>query len=312
MGRHSRSPLGKQVALTAVLGRLCRHSAYVRRLQDLPVQGKAVEVHLRTNRWRCVNPSCPRKTFADRSAPAAVAYARQTGRAAELVRLVGHAAGGRPAERLLRRLGMPQGDDRILRHLKRHAAAVPRGLIRVAGIDDWNWRRGTRYGTVVVDLERRAVVDVLPDRSAATMTAWLQAHPSIEIVSRDRCGVYAQAAREGAPQALQVADRFHLVQNLRLAIERQLSRAPRPMKLEHKAPRRVSRPSLQREQQELSRKGRRLVWLDQFTAVKRLQQEGKSLAAIVTQTGLNWRTVAKWAASDTLPERHRMTAPSST
>jgi hypothetical protein len=81
-------------------------------------------------------------------------------RAAELVRLVGHAAGGRPAERLLRRLGMPQGDDRILRHLKRHAAAVPHGPIRVAGIDDWSWRRGTRYGTVVVDIERRAVVDV--------------------------------------------------------------------------------------------------------------------------------------------------------
>jgi hypothetical protein len=73
-------------------------------------------------------------------------------RAAELVRLVGHAAGGRPAERLLRRLGMPQGDDRILRHLKRHAAAVPHGPIRVAGIDDWSWRRGTRYGTVVVDM----------------------------------------------------------------------------------------------------------------------------------------------------------------
>ena len=299
-------PAGQTGCPDCGLGSACRHSAYVRRLQDLPVQGKAVEVHLRTTRWRYVNPSCPRKTFAGRSAPAVAAYARQTGRAAELVRLVGHAAGGRPAERLLRRLGMPQGDDRILRHLKRHAAAVPHGLIRVVGIDDWSWRRGTRYGTVVVDLERRAVVDVLPDRSAATMTAWLQAHPSIEMVSRDRCGLYAQAARQGAPQALQVADRFHLVQNLRLAIERQLSRAPRPMKLEHKAPRRVSRPSLQREQQELSRKGRRLVWLDQFTAVKRLQQEGKSLAAIVTQTGLNWRTVAKWAASDTLPERHRM------
>ena len=156
------------------------------------MQGKAVEVHLRTARWRCRNPSCQRKTFSGRSAPAAAAYARQTGRAAELVRLVGHAAGGRPAERLLRRLGMSQGDDRILRHLKRHAAAVPHGLIRVAGIDDWSWRRGTRYGTVVVDLERRTVVDVLPDRSAATMTAWLQANPSIEVVSRDRCGLYAQ------------------------------------------------------------------------------------------------------------------------
>ena len=93
----------------------CRQSTYVRRLQDLPVQGKAVEVHLRTTRWRCRNPSCRRKTFAGRSAPAAPAYARQTDRAAELVRLVGDTAGGRPAERLLRRFGKPQGDDRILK-----------------------------------------------------------------------------------------------------------------------------------------------------------------------------------------------------
>jgi transposase len=89
------------------------------------------------------------------------------------------------------------------------------------------WKRGTRYGTLVVDLERRAVVDVLPDRSQATTAAWLRDHPSVEVVSRDRCGLYARAARQGAPQARQVADRFHLVQNLRVAIERQLSRTPR-------------------------------------------------------------------------------------
>jgi hypothetical protein len=113
-----------------------RHSVGLRRLQDLPVQGRPVEVQLRTNRWRCWNAGWRRWTFTGRIEPIAVAYGRQTARAAELARLVAHAAGGRPAERLLHRLGLPQGDDRILCHLERPAAAVPHGPIRVAGVND--------------------------------------------------------------------------------------------------------------------------------------------------------------------------------
>jgi transposase len=145
---------------------------------------------------------------------------------AELVRLLGHAAGGRPAERLMTRLGMPTSDDTILRHLKRQAASsTTRPPLRVAGIDDWGWIKGCRYGTLIVDLERREVVDVLPDRSAGSTAQWLRQYPEIEIISRDRCGLYAQGARQGASQARQVADRFQLLQNLRERIEQQLSRS---------------------------------------------------------------------------------------
>ena len=96
--------------------------------------------------------------------------------------------------------------------------------VRVIGIDDWAWRKGSTYGTIMVDLERREVVDLLPNRSAAATADWLKRHPDIEIVSRDRCGSFAQGAYEGAPQARQVADRFHILQNLREAIQAQLSR----------------------------------------------------------------------------------------
>jgi transposase len=127
----------------------------------------------------------------------------------ELVHLVGHAAGGRPAERLMKRLGLPQSDDTILRQLKRHQAergqATP---VRVAGIDDWSWRKGCSYGTIVVDLERREVIDVLADRSAASTAEWLRGHPEVEVVCRDRAGLYAEGARQGAPKARQVADAF--------------------------------------------------------------------------------------------------------
>ena len=94
----------------------------------------------------------------------------------------------------------------------------------VIGIDDWSWRKSQTYGTIIVDLERRVVIDVLEDRDVVTCTDWLKRHPEVEVISRDRCGLYARAARQGAPQAEQAADRFHIVQNLRQAIEERMNR----------------------------------------------------------------------------------------
>ena len=186
-------------------------------------------LRVKLTRWRCQNRRCDRQTFADRLPQVARSFARRTCRVAELARLVGHSAGGRPAERLLTRLGLPQSDDTVLRNLKRYVAEHRKDTAtRVVGIDDWAWQKGHRYGTIMVDLERREVVDVLSDRSAEGAAQWLRQHPGLEIVSRDRCGLYAEGARRGAPQARQVADRFHLLQNLRQTIEQQLSRAPRP------------------------------------------------------------------------------------
>ena len=123
------------------------------------------------------------------------------------------------------RLGMPVSDTTILRSVKDRTRAQPnRAVVYVAGIDEWAWRKGMNYGTIIVDLERRQVVDLLGDRSAATTADWFKRHPEIEIVSRDRAGLYADAAHQGAPQARQVADRFHLLKNLRETIERQLGR----------------------------------------------------------------------------------------
>jgi transposase len=145
-----------------------RHSRYFRHLQDLPVQGATVVVKIEVSRWRCLNRECERQTFTDQLPEVVCPHARRTHRTAELVHLFGHGTGGRPGERLMKRLGMPVSDDTILRHLKRQVARLQaNATVRVAGIDDWSWRKGLTYGTIIVDLERREVVDVLQDRTTA-------------------------------------------------------------------------------------------------------------------------------------------------
>ena len=207
-----------------------RHSAYSRTLRDLSAQGAPVIINAGMARWRCRNQQCDRRIFTERLPGLAAPFARHTARLAEIVRLLGHSAGGRPSERLMRRLGMPVSGTTILRSLKEHAGAwSDSGSVHVAGIDDWAWRKGANYGTIIVDLERRQVVDLLADRSAATTASWFKDHPEVEVVSRDRAGLYAEAARQGAPQARQVADRFHLLQNFRETVERQLGRFEAPI-----------------------------------------------------------------------------------
>jgi transposase len=220
------------------------------------------------------------------------------------------------------RLGMPMSDDTILRHLKRRLATAtgPQQGLRVVGIDDWAWVKGHRYGTLIVDLERRQVVDILPDRSAEGTAQWLRKHPEVEIVSRDRCGLYAQGARQGAPQARQVADRFHLLQNLRERIEQQLSRthiahppAPEEAKVEPELAAAVAcgpQPELAVHRQ-LVKQTRRDVWQAMFDRVRSLRDAGHSLIAIIRETGLNWRTVGKWSRLATLPARRIMTPKTS-
>ena len=150
---------------------------------------------------------------------------------AAIVQLFGHSAGGRLSERLMTCPGMPVDRSTILRSVKKSARAQSgSAAVGVAGIDDWAWKAGMNYGTVIVDLEQRRVVGLLADRSSVSTAEWLKGHPEIEVVSRDRAGLYADGARSGAPQARQIADRFHLLQNFREAVERQLGRFGAPIR----------------------------------------------------------------------------------
>jgi transposase len=179
----------------------------------LPAHGRSVEINVMVRRFRCATPICPRKIFAERLGESiAVPFARRTARLESVVHRLGLALGGRPGHSLAERLAIPVSKDTLLRSVRRRAAR-PGWPLRAVGIDDWAWRRGCRYGTVVCDLERRRIVAPLPDRQGDTAAAWLRGHPAIDFVARDRGASYGEAASKGAPQAIQVADRWHLVEN---------------------------------------------------------------------------------------------------
>jgi transposase len=292
------------------------HSRYARRVRDLPVVDRPVRLLLHVRRFFCDDETCPRRTFAERLPTLAPVRARRTVRLTGALRDIGFTAGGEAGARLARRLRMPTSGDTLLRLLR--ATPPPDGPpAAVIGIDDFAVRKGRVYGTIVVDLERRKPIDLLPDRTPETVAARLREQPTLTTVARDRSQEYARGVTAGAPQATQVADRFHLLSSLREAIERYVHRVrpelrrvligpdvkapPAPVALDAPpAPRYDPGPA--RRQIQAAKQAERER---RFQQVKEAQARGLNQRQIVRTTGLSLPTVRRWLAADVLPPERR-------
>ncbi len=199
------------------------HSYYRRKPLDLPCTGRPIRLLLTVKKFFCRVASCPRKIFTERIPALLHPSSRLTTRLRSAVQEVGFASCGKGGERLCSKLGMQISDTTLLWSVQLVPTPDVEG-VRIVGLDDWAWRRGHKYGTIIVDLETRRVIDVLPDRCAESVQKWLEAHEEREIVSRDRGNVYLDGATQGAPLAQQVSDRWHLCKNIGDAVEEFLQR----------------------------------------------------------------------------------------
>ncbi len=198
--------------------------------KTLPSSGRPVRLLLRVRRFRCANAACRRKTFAEPFPSLVAPRAQRTCSAQELLRVIGEAVGGEAGARLSQQLAMKCSPATVLRLIRRSSLPLS-AHVRVVGVDEWAWRKGQRYGTILVDLEKHVPIDLLADASAESFAVWLKEHPTIEIISRDRGTTFADGASRGAPQALQIADRWHLIHNVGEALEKVLARHHADLKL---------------------------------------------------------------------------------
>jgi len=193
------------------------HSHYRRTLADLPWAHMPVHIDLRVRRFFCTAPDCQQQIFTERLPTVAQPWARRTQRLAAVQQQLGLVAGGSAGSALSSTLACLAGVD-LLITLVRQCPLPEQPTPRVLGVDDWAMLKGQRYGTILIDHERGTIVDLLPDRTPERLAQWLREHPGVEIVTRDRADAYAQGLREGAPDAVQVADRWHLIKNVSDAI----------------------------------------------------------------------------------------------
>lgn len=275
-----------------------QHSRYQRMVRDVPCGGYPLRIQLWTRRFFCRQQDCTRRIFTERFASFLLPRARMTERFRAALLALSATTAHEAAQRLAGLLHLPTSVTTLRRQMGRPHLPTLEGPTKI-GIDDFAFRKGKSYGTVIVDLESHQVVDLLADRRSATVEAWLQAHPQLCVISRDRAGEYAQAAERAAPQARQIADRFHLLVNAGECLERFIQRSPTLLQETPTAtlPRSARRSATDRS----ARAGRAQQRAERYRQVQEYTQHGKSQPEIARLLGIARGTVIRYQRAQTVP-----------
>ena len=282
------------------------HSTYHRRVRDVPCGGRTVQLSLTVRKFFCRNMDCKRKIFTERLPTFIKPWAQMTNRLCEEIQAIGLSTSGSLGTRLAARLGMATSWMTVLRRMM-DLPTPAAGSVVALGIDDFSFRRGRKFGTILVDLDAHQVIDLLSERSSQTSANWMREHPEIDFVSRDRGKDYAQGASEGAPQAIQVSDRFHLMKNFVEAIESEVSRCYRHLRQTQLPLPAADLPTPEewRSAPEADAERKRLARLankqERYTQVKDLLSRDLSAKEIAGQLAMPVRTVYRWQERESCP-----------
>ena len=267
------------------------HSRYLRTVWDLPIQQTAVVLRLQVHKFYCDTADCPRRIFTERIPDITPPHGRYTQRLREMLGQISQQQGGEAGARIAHLLGIPTCGRTLLRLL--HARPLPTITPpTVVGIDDWAWKKRQRYGAVIVDLERRRPIALLPERSVALIRDWLTAHPTITLVARDRSKEFAAAITQALPHAQQVADRWHLAHNLTELLDKVIA-----ARWKHIMPG-LREPPVPSAAVVDMRTARRAVGDERYQQVLALDQAGELQEDIARRLGIGRRTVHRWLSPE--------------
>jgi transposase len=286
------------------------HKYYTRTLRDLPVDGRTVELVLQVRRLKCRNQDCPQRTFAERLPDLAEVSAQRTNRFTAALCAIGYAMSGEAGAKLAAELHLPTSGDTLLRIVHRTPVCV-QPTPRVLGVDDWAYRKSHVYGTILIDQERHCPVDLLEGRTSDGLAQWLQAHPGVEIMTRDRSTEYMRGMNVGNPDAIQVADRWHILHNLREALERMLHRSRQSLGRLPRLPAVSNVPEIPVLAQltrrtlgeETAKQATRLQRKVRFDQVQELRKEGLNILQISQRLKMSRTTTRVFFYADEFPER---------
>jgi transposase len=295
------------------------HGSYQRTVADLPCAGRNVLMLLTVRKFVCSTPTCPHKIFTERLPGLVESYGRMTRRLIALLQALGLGAGGQMGTRQADRSGIATTPSTLLRHLMQLPDPLTRA-VRVLGVDDFAWKKRFTYGTILVDLERRKIIDVLADRESATVEAWLKEHPEVEVVIRDRGKDFTKAATVGAPQAQQVVDRFHVVKNLSEVLQEilghcraEIRQGEAPLPQLEKAGEEPTRPLptaaiwQQRTPAQVKKvhQARQASRDDRYHQMTTLRAQGLTQREVAKRMGMSERAVRHWLKRGAAPTNER-------